>query len=151
VNWKLNMLIIRDYERKCNVFLSIQNRSKQLPNYFITSKQLKRDAHKGRPVYLVQMHHVGTRGSAEGSASLEYATNEEISSPLGNSVVSKHPSSSTLQPLLSQFSDFFPDALSNGLPQEQSVELKINLVADSKPVKRPTYKLSTAELKKVKT
>jgi hypothetical protein len=54
------MLIVRDHERKCNVCLSIQNSSKQLPNYVITSKQLKRDARKGRPVYLVEMHHVRT-------------------------------------------------------------------------------------------
>jgi hypothetical protein len=49
----------------------------------ITIKQLKRNARKGRPVYLVQMHHVGTRDSSEGSASLEYAANAEIISTLG--------------------------------------------------------------------
>jgi hypothetical protein len=37
------------------------------------------------------------------------------------------------------------------LPPERSAEIKINLVADAKPVKRPIYKLSTADLKEVKT
>jgi hypothetical protein len=53
--------------------------------------------------------------------------------------------------LLGQYSDVFPDDLPNGLPPERSVELKINLVPDAKPVKRPIYKLSTADLKEVKT
>jgi hypothetical protein len=66
-------------------------------------------------------------------------------------IASKHPSSSTLRSLLGQYSDVFPDELPNGLPPEQTVELKMKLVADSKPVKRPIYKLSTAELKEVKT
>jgi hypothetical protein len=81
------------------------------------------------------MHHVGTRGSIEGSASLEYATNEEISSPLGNSIASKPQSSANLQSLLWQYSDVFPEDLPNGLPPELSVELNINLVPDVKPVK----------------
>jgi hypothetical protein len=50
-----------------------------------------------------------------------------------------------------QYSDVFPEDLPNGLPPERSVELNINLVPDAKPVKRPIYKLSTAELKEVKT
>jgi hypothetical protein len=100
IKWKSNTLIVRDHERECNVCLSPQNGSKQLPNYVITRRQLKRDARNGRPVYLVQMHHVGRRGSTEGSASLEYATNDEISSPLGNSIASKPQSSATLQSLL---------------------------------------------------
>jgi hypothetical protein len=37
------------------------------------------------------------------------------------------------------------------LPPERSVGSKIDLVADEKPVKRPIYKPSTAELKEVKT
>jgi hypothetical protein len=53
--------------------------------------------------------------------------------------------------LLRQYSDEFPDDLPNGLPPVRSVELNINLVPDSKPVKRPVYKHSTAELKEVKT
>jgi hypothetical protein len=84
INWKSNPLIVRDHEQNCNVCLSTQNSSKQLPNYVLTSKQLKRDAIKGRPVSLVQMYHVGTRGYTEGSVSLEYANNEKISSPIGN-------------------------------------------------------------------
>jgi hypothetical protein len=124
INWKSNTLIDRDHEQKCNVCLSTQNSSKQLPNYVITIKQLKRDACKDRPVYLVPMHHVRTRGSTEGSASLEYATNEEIISPLGNSIASKHPSSSTLQSLLGQYSDVLPGDLPNELPSERSFEVK---------------------------
>jgi hypothetical protein len=38
----------------------------------------------------------------------------------------------------------------DGLPTDRSAELKVNLVADDKPVRRPIYKLSTAELKLVK-
>jgi hypothetical protein len=53
--------------------------------------------------------------------------------------------------LLGQYYDVFPDDLPNGLPPERSAELNINLVPDAKPVKRPIYKLSTAELKEVKT
>jgi hypothetical protein len=53
--------------------------------------------------------------------------------------------------LLWQYSDVFLDDLSNGLPQELSVELSINLVHDAKPVKRPIDKLSAAELKEVKS
>jgi hypothetical protein len=117
----------------------------------ITSKQLKRDARKGRPVYLVQLYRVGTKGSTEGSASIEYDTNEDISSPIGNSIASKPQSSATLQSLLGQYSDVFPENLTNGLPPERSVELSIKLVPDAKLVKRPIHKLSTAELKEVKT
>jgi hypothetical protein len=124
---------------------------KQLSNYLITSKELKRDARKSRPVYLDQMLHVGTRGSTEGSASLEYATNEEISSPLGNSIASKPQSSATLQSLIGQYSDVFLDDMPDGLAPERSVELYISPVHDAKPVKRPIYKLSTAELKEVTT
>jgi hypothetical protein len=92
INWKLNTLIVRDHERKRIVFLSPQHSSKQLPNYVIKIRQLKRDSRKGRPVYVVQMHYLGTRGSTEGSTLLEFATNEEINSPLGNSIASKHSS-----------------------------------------------------------
>ena len=53
--------------------------------------------------------------------------------------------------MLGQYSDVFPDDPPNGLPPERSVELNINLVPDDKPVKRQIYKLSTAELKEVKT
>jgi predicted aspartyl protease len=49
INWKSDTLIFRDHERKCDVCLSTQNSSKQIPNYLITSKQLKLDARKGRP------------------------------------------------------------------------------------------------------
>jgi hypothetical protein len=97
------------------------------------------------------MHHVGKRGSTEGSASLVYATNEEISSPLGNSIASKPQYSATLQSLLEQYSDVFPDDLPNELPPERCAESNISLVPDAKPVKRPIYKLSPAELKEVKT
>jgi hypothetical protein len=69
------------------------------------------------------MHHVGTRGSTEGSASLEYATNVESFSPLGNSIASNRPSSPTLQSLLGQHSDVVRENLPNGLPPERSVEL----------------------------
>jgi hypothetical protein len=117
----------------------------------ITSKQLKREARKSRPVYLDQMLHVGKRGSTEGSASLVYATNEEISSPLGNLIASKPQYSATLQSLLEQYSDVFPDDLPHGLPPERCAESNISLEPDAKPVKRPIYKLSPAELKEVKT
>jgi hypothetical protein len=150
INWKSSTLIVRDHEQNCIVCLSGQKSPKQ-PNYVITSKQLKRDARKGRPVYLVQLYHVGLRGSTEGSASIEYATIEDISSPLGNSIASKPQSSATLQSLLGQYSDVFPENLPNGLPPERSVELSIKLVPDAKLVKRQIHKLSTAELKEVKT
>jgi hypothetical protein len=46
--------------------------------------------------------------------------------------------------------DVFPEDLPSGLQAKRSVELKIDLVPGSKPVKRPIYKLSTEELTEVK-
>jgi hypothetical protein len=82
------------------------------------------------------MSHLGTGGSTEWYTSLEYATNEDISRPLGNSIASKRSSSSTLQTFIGQYYDVFPYDLSNGLPPKRSVELKINHVADAKPARR---------------
>jgi hypothetical protein len=55
-----------------------------------------------------------------------------------------------LQALLGQYTDVFPEELPNGLLPERSVQLNIKLLPDSKPIKRPMYKLSIDELKEVK-
>jgi hypothetical protein len=43
------------------------------------------------------------------------------------------------------YEDIFPEYLPSGLPPKRSVELQIDLVPGSEPVKRPIYKLSTEE------
>jgi hypothetical protein len=52
--------------------------------------------------------------------------------------------------LLTKFSDCFPNDLPSGLPPKRSIELKIDLVLEAKPINRPIYKLSMEELNEVK-
>jgi hypothetical protein len=62
----------------------------------------------------------------------------------------KNGSSSTLQALLGQYTDVFPEELPKGLPPEISFQLNIKLLPDIKAIKPPMYKLSIDELKEVK-
>jgi hypothetical protein len=87
--------------------------------------------------------------STRETASVEYATGMEAGgTPCYGPA--KNRSSSALQALLGQFTDVFPDELPKGLPPERSVQLKIKHLPDSKPIKRPKYKLSIDELKEVR-
>jgi hypothetical protein len=54
------------------------------------------------------------------------------------------------QNLLQGYKDIFPEDPPSGLPPKRSVELKIDLVPGSEPVKIPIYKLSTEEITEVK-
>jgi hypothetical protein len=53
--------------------------------------------------------------------------------------------------LIEEFSDIFPDDLPHGLPPKRSIDLKIDLLTDTTPIKRPIYKLSEEELKVLKS
>jgi hypothetical protein len=55
-----------------------------------------------------------------------------------------------LNNLLQEYKDIFPEDLPSGLPPKGSVGLKIDLVPDSKHVKRPIYKISAEEVTEVK-
>jgi hypothetical protein len=55
-----------------------------------------------------------------------------------------------MKSLLQGYEDIFPEDLPSGLPPKRSVELQIDLVPGSEPVKRPIYKLSTEEFTEVK-
>jgi hypothetical protein len=55
-----------------------------------------------------------------------------------------------LTSLLTEFSDVFLDDIPPGYPPERSVEFKIDLVPEAKPIKRPIYNLSMEELNEVK-
>ena len=55
-----------------------------------------------------------------------------------------------VQTLLRQFQDVFPDELPNHPPPSRTVDHRIELEADSRPVSRPCYRLSNAELDELK-
>src|SRR5689334_5070379 len=51
-----------------------------------------------------------------------------------------------VQSLLKQYSDVYPDDLSNELPPHRDVDHKIELEAGSQPPSRPTFRMSPKEL-----
>ncbi len=51
-----------------------------------------------------------------------------------------------VQDLLTEYADVFPDELPKSLPPERAVDHRIDLLPDSAPVAKPTYKMSLAEM-----
>jgi transposase InsO family protein len=102
------------------------------------------------PMFMVRVDHVGLKDSEEIS---------ELPSPItdvenGESSISKSVplrGETAMHALIEEFSDVFPDELPAGLPPKRAVDLKIDLLPDSTPVKRPIYKLSDEELKVLKS
>jgi hypothetical protein len=113
------------------------------PPFVITAKQMKRYAKRSSkvPVYLVQIDHAGKDDPPKLSDSASQATEIEI----GGSSVSKSvplKGKTAKHAPIEEFSHNFPDDLPHGLPPKRSFHLKIDLLPDAKPVKRPMYKLS---------
>jgi hypothetical protein len=51
-----------------------------------------------------------------------------------------------VQELLNEYTNVFLNELPKNLPPEQAVEHHINLLPDSTPVSKPTYKMSLAKM-----
>jgi Reverse transcriptase (RNA-dependent DNA polymerase) len=125
-------LLVFDPASQKVVRLAAQDAEKHIPTQVITAIQLKRRARKGIPVYVVQINNIGIPIMDSGNDNQNAESEPELTS------------------LLTEFSDDFPDDLPSGLPPERSIELKIYLVPEAKPIKRPIYKLSMEELNEVK-
>ena len=55
-----------------------------------------------------------------------------------------------VQNLLTEYDDVFPDELPKDLPPERAVDHHIDLLPDSVPISKPTYKMSLAEMDKLR-
>jgi Reverse transcriptase (RNA-dependent DNA polymerase) len=122
------------------------------PPFVITAKQMKRYAKRSSkvPVYLVQIDHVGIDDPPKLSDSASLATEIKTGGSSVNKSVPLKGETAT-NALIEDFSDIFPHDLPHGLPPKRSIDLKIDLLTDTKPVKRPIYKLSEEELKLLKS
>jgi hypothetical protein len=132
INWKNDTLLVFDPVSQKVVRLAAQDAEKYTTTQVITATQIKRRARKGIPVYVVQINNIVIPTMDSGNDKQNDESEPELTS------------------VLTEFSDVFPDDLPFGLPPERSVELKIDLVPEAKPIKRPTYKLSMEELNEAK-
>jgi hypothetical protein len=92
-------------------------------SHFISKKELKRGLKKGVPTFAVYIRDINEHPKPGNSA---------------------HPKES-VQDLLEEFKDVFPEDLPDGLPPERSHDFKIILQPLASPQKRPLYKLSQVE------
>jgi hypothetical protein len=99
---------------------------------------------------MVRIDHIGLKDSGEISELPSPVTDvENGESSINRSVPLR--GETAMHALIEEFSDVFPDELPVGLPPKRKVDLKIDLLPDSKPVKRHIYKLSEEELKELKS
>jgi hypothetical protein len=106
------------------VRLTAQDAEKHNPQQVITATHLRRHARIGDPVYVLQINNIGVLTMDSGDGNQNNESEPELTS------------------LLTEFLNVFPDDLPPCLPPERYVELKIDLVPEPKPSKRPIYKLS---------
>jgi hypothetical protein len=144
INWRTDTLLVYDNIPKLKVRLAAEHVEKTSPPPFvITAKQMKRYAKRSSkvPVYLVQIDHVGIDDLPKLSDSASLATEIKTGGSSVNKSVPLKGETAT-NALIEEFSDIIPDDLPHGPPPKRSIDLKIDLLTDTKPVKRPIYKLS---------
>ena len=93
----------------------------------ISATQLKKVVRRKEPVYLVHLSQMGVDGT-----------------PAGNSQLSN-----AWECMLKKFEDVFPTD-QPGLPPERSVAMEIDLEEGAKPVAKPAFRLSPAEMDELK-
>ena len=86
---------------------------------------------------------VASSSSSSSSSSVDNRVNNIVSS-------SEKTFATERAKILSQFRDVFPDQLPAGLPPSREVDHKIELVANSSPPSRPTFRMSESELVELK-
>jgi hypothetical protein len=93
----------------------------------ISATQLKKVVRRNEPVYLVHLSQVGLEGNPAENSQLPNAW----------------------ECMLKEFEDVFPTD-QPGLPPDRSVAMEIDLEEEAKPVAKPAFRLSPAEMDELK-
>lgn len=128
IDWAHKQITVT-YKGKKNVLPLVVEKPQKKDSVLISATQLKRLVRKGRQVLLavVKVVEVPEQVAADGTTLPK-----------------------SIQVVLEEFADVFPEELPHGLPPKREVVHEIELLPGSEPVSKPMYKLSFAELDELK-
>jgi gag-polyprotein putative aspartyl protease len=144
INWQRNRLILYNTRTRRRCIIEATDVTTKRPDYLVSAKQIARLAKKELPTYILHMRETDDEVPEDSDF---HPNNKPETAPVEDG---KTTFQGKMKSLLQGYKDIFPEDLPSGLAPKRSVELKIDLVPGSEPVKRQIYKLSAEEFTEVK-